>query len=185
MDNYELLFPNVVTFTCDPPSPPSLCHVYISSNTNMYVRAPFNVITQSTHLRSRIVWIRSVLYTIHLSQLAMSEGYLSLALNPGSPSQILSPSFGEKSDFSPKLWDKIRNGESGFEANLSLPWSLSTPHIYTQVLHGATLGQCALFVQLTVEYVTWGVAPCELPSVWDATSWAHCSLPSSQESHVP
>ena len=97
MDNYKLLFPNVVTFTCDPHSPPSLCHVYISSNTNMYVRAPFNVITQSTHLRSRIVWRCSVLYTIHLSQLAMSEGLLILSLEP----RLSVP------DFVSQLWRKI------------------------------------------------------------------------------
>ena len=51
---------------------------------------------------------------------------LQLALNPGFPFQILSCSFGEKSevnsDFSPKLQDKIRNGKPGFEATLQPPF---------------------------------------------------------------
>ena len=42
----------------------------------------------------------------------------NLALNPGSPFRILSHGFGEKFDFSPKLWDKIQNGEPKFEAML-------------------------------------------------------------------
>ena len=50
---------------------------------------------------------------------------LNLALNPGFPFQILSHSFGEKSDFSPKLWDKIWNGKLGFEAKFTLR---SSPH---------------------------------------------------------
>ena len=41
---------------------------------------------------------------------------ISKPLNPGSSFRILSRSFGEKSDFSPKLRDKIRNEEPGFEA---------------------------------------------------------------------
>ena len=41
-------------------------------------------------------------------------GYL--ASNLGFPFWILSRSFGEKYDFSPKLWDKIQNGKPGFEA---------------------------------------------------------------------
>ena len=45
-----------------------------------------------------------------------------IASNPGSPFRILSRSFGEKSDFSPKLRDKIRNREPGFEAScITLP----------------------------------------------------------------
>ena len=37
-------------------------------------------------------------------------------MNPDFPFRILSHSFGEKSDFSPKLQDKISNGKPGFEA---------------------------------------------------------------------
>ena len=43
-----------------------------------------------------------------------------LASNPGFPFRILSCSFGEKSDFSPKLQDKILNGKPGFEARKKL-----------------------------------------------------------------
>ena len=44
-----------------------------------------------------------------------------LASNPGSPFWILSRS----SDFSPKLRDKIQNGEPGFEANTHLERALT------------------------------------------------------------
>ena len=47
-------------------------------------------------------------------------GGSDLASNPGSLFQILSCSFGEKSDFSPKLQDKIWNGEPGFKASSDL-----------------------------------------------------------------
>ena len=44
------------------------------------------------------------------------QGKDKFASNPDSPFRILSHSFGEKSDFSPKLGDKIWDGEPGFEA---------------------------------------------------------------------
>ena len=90
------------------PPPSSLCDVYISSNTNMYVHAPYNVVTQSTHLRSRIVWRCSVLYTIHLSQLAMSEGLLILSLEP----RLSVP------DFVSQLWRKIGFFSKAMRQNL-------------------------------------------------------------------
>ena len=74
----------------------------------MYVRAPYNVVTQSTHLRSRIVWRRSVLYTIHLSQLAMSEGLLILSVEP----RLSVP------DFVSQLWRKIGFFSKAMRQNL-------------------------------------------------------------------
>ena len=44
---------------------------------------------------------------------------MTLASNPGFSFRILSHSFGEKSDFSRKLWDKIQNEKPGFEATMT------------------------------------------------------------------
>ena len=51
-----------------------------------------------------------------VSSLFLHLGESKLASNPGFPFWILSRSFGEKSNFSPKLRDKIWNGKPGFKA---------------------------------------------------------------------
>ena len=64
----------------------------------------------------------SVIHEIYLDPNNTQCNHTSqLASNPGFPFRILSRSFGEKSDFSPKLRDKI--GKHGFEATFQLPCS--------------------------------------------------------------
>ena len=74
-----------------------VCFIILHTTTSLH--SVCNLLTLDLHVEGRVI---------------------QLASNPGSLFRILSRSFGEKSDFSPKLRDKIRNGEPGFEAMIHL-----------------------------------------------------------------